>query len=95
MSEDDILRRDVIMSLMCDFELHFGVFEEKYKINFKEYFAKGLKKLEQFLPDNLVVIGDDYMEVTEMGRLLIRNIAMSFDAFLEDDEGKVRYSRTV
>ena len=95
MSDDDILRRDVIMSLMCDFELNFKTFEDKYKINFKEYFAKGLKKLEQFLPDKLVTIEDDSITVTEMGRLLIRNIAMSFDAFLEGDKGKVRYSRTV
>ncbi len=95
MSDDDVLRRDVIMSLMCDFELHFNQFEEKYKINFKEYFAKGLENLKQFVPDNLVTLEDDNIKVTEMGRLLIRNIAMSFDAFLEDDKGKVRYSRTV
>ncbi|VAX26072.1 Coproporphyrinogen III oxidase, oxygen-independent [hydrothermal vent metagenome] len=95
MSDDDVLRRDVIMSLMCDFELYFTTIESKYKINFKEYFAKGLKKLKQFEPDNLVTINDDNIKVTEMGRLLIRNIAMSFDAFLEDDKGKVRYSRTV
>ncbi len=95
MSDDDVLRRDVIMSLMCDFELHFNLFEEKYKINFKEYFAKGLKNIKQFVPDNLVVLEENSIKVTEMGRLLIRNIAMSFDAFLEDDKGKVRYSRTV
>ncbi len=95
MSDDDVLRRDVIMSLMCDFELHFKVFEEKYKIDFEKYFAKGLENLKQFVPDNLVTLEDDSVKVTEMGRLLIRNIAMSFDAFLEDDKGKVRYSRTV
>jgi len=95
MSDDDVLRRDVIMSLMCDFELNFKAVEDEYKINFKEYFAKGLEKLKQFVPDNLVVIEDDNIKVTDMGRLLIRNIAMSFDAFLEEDKGKVRYSRTV
>lgn len=95
MSEDDVLRRDVIMSLMCDFELHFNTFEKKYGINFKEYFSKGLENLKQFVPDNLVTIRNNNIKVTEMGRLLIRNIAMSFDAFLEEDKGKVRYSRTV
>ena len=95
MSDDDVLRRDVIMSLMCDFELHFTQFEEKYKINFNEYFAKGLENIKQFVPDNLVILEDNNIKVTEIGRLLIRNIAMSFDAFLEDDKGKVRYSRTV
>ncbi|MDA3860701.1 MAG: oxygen-independent coproporphyrinogen III oxidase [Melioribacteraceae bacterium] len=95
MSNDDVLRRDVIMRLMCDFELDFKTFEDKYDIVFKEYFSKGLEKLKYFLPDNLVIIEDDNVKVTEMGRLLIRNIAMSFDAFLEDDKGKVRYSRTV
>lgn len=95
MSDDDVLRRDVIMRLMCDFELYFNSIEEKYNIDFKKYFAKGLKNLEKFLPDNLVLINEDGIKVTEMGRLLIRNIAMSFDAFLEEDKGKVRYSRTV
>jgi oxygen-independent coproporphyrinogen-3 oxidase len=95
MSDDDVLRRDVIMSLMCDFELNFNSIEEKYSINFKEYFANGLENLKQFEPDNLVIVDSNKIKVTEMGRLLIRNIAMSFDAFLEKDSGKVRYSRTV
>ncbi len=95
MSEDDVLRRDVIMSLMCDFELQFKTFENKYEINFKNYFSKNLEMVKQFVPDNLVITNDDGIVVTEMGRLLIRNIAMCFDAFLEDDKGKVRYSRTV
>ena len=95
MSDDDVLRRDVIMSLMCDFELKFKTFEDKYGIVFKEYFSKGLEIIKYFVPDSLVVIENDSIKVTEMGRLLIRNIAMSFDAFLEDDKGKVRYSRTV
>ncbi|MBU0475066.1 MAG: oxygen-independent coproporphyrinogen III oxidase [Bacteroidetes bacterium] len=95
MSDDDVLRRDVIMSLMCDFELKFKTFEEKYNINFKKYFANGLEKINQFVSDDLVLVEHDNIKVTEMGRLLIRNIAMCFDAFLEDDKGKVRYSRTV
>ena len=95
MSDDDILRRDVIMTLMCDFELNFNSIEKRYGIDFKKYFANGLAKLKQFELDNLVIVEKDKITVTEMGRLLIRNIAMSFDAFLEDDKGKVRYSRTV
>lgn len=95
MSEDDVLRRDVIMSLMCDFELQFKSFENKYGIIFNEYFSTGLEKVKHFIPDNLVVLNQDSIIVTEMGRLLIRNIAMCFDAFLDEDNGKVRYSRTV
>jgi oxygen-independent coproporphyrinogen-3 oxidase len=83
------------MTLMCDFELNFNSIEQRYGIEFKKYFASGLTKLKQFEPDDLVIIESDKIKVTEMGRLLIRNIAMSFDAFLEDDKGKVRYSRTV
>jgi len=95
MSDGDVLRRDVIMSLMCDFELQFKPFEDKHGIIFKEYFFKSLEKINQFVPDNLVVVENSSIKVTEMGRLLIRNIAMCFDAFLEDDKGKIRYSRTV
>jgi oxygen-independent coproporphyrinogen-3 oxidase len=95
MTDDDILRRDVIMTLMCDFELTFDKIETKYKIDFKKYFAYGLNKLTEFEKDNLVNVSDYKIIVTEQGRLLIRNIAMCFDAFIEKDKGKVRYSRTV
>jgi len=95
LTEDDHIRRFVIMRLMCDFELNFKMIEDKFKIKFKEYFAWGLNNLKEMEKDELVKIENDKLEVTNMGRLLIRNIAMNFDGYIERKEDKARYSRTV
>ena len=95
LSDDDVLRRDVIMKLMCNFELEFKSIEEKYKINFKEYFGWGLNNLKVMEQDELVYINADKIEVTQMGKLLIRNIAMNFDGYIERKEDTAKYSRTV
>jgi oxygen-independent coproporphyrinogen-3 oxidase len=95
LSEDDILRREVIMKLMCNFELEFEQIEEQYKINFKNYFAWGLNNLKEMEKDELVSISDDKIKITNMGKLIIRNIAMNFDGYIERKEDTARYSRTM
>ncbi len=95
LNEDDLIRRYVIMSLMCDFELDFKQVQSNFKINFKEYFAWGLNNLKEMEEDELIKIDENKIEVTGMGRLLIRNIAMNFDGYLERKEDKAKYSRTV
>lgn len=95
LTEDDHLRREVIMKLMCDFELNFADIERKYNIDFKKYFAWGLNNLKEMIEDDLIDMTDDGLKVKNMGRLLIRNIAMNFDGYIERKEDKARYSRTV
>ena len=95
LSEDDRIRRDVIMKIMCDFELNMSSMEEKQGINFSKYFAYGLEALKIFIDDGLVTIDGNMIRISEMGRLLIRNIAMSFDGYIERKEDAGRYSRTV
>lgn len=95
LTEDDQLRRDVIMKLMCNFELNFGEIENTYKIDFKKYFAWGLNNLEEMIDDDLVELTDTGLKVKNMGRMLIRNIAMNFDGYIERKEDKAKYSRTV
>ncbi len=95
LNEDDILRREVVMKLMCNFELEFKPVEEKFKINFKEYFAWGLNNLTEMEKDELVSVSNNKIEVTPMGKLLIRNIAMNFDGYIERKEDTAKYSRTV
>jgi oxygen-independent coproporphyrinogen-3 oxidase len=80
---------------MCNFELDFRQIEEKYKINFKEYFAWGLSNLPEMEKDELVFVNGNKIEVTPMGKLLIRNIAMNFDGYIEHKEDTAKYSRTV
>ncbi len=95
LNDDDVLRRHVITKIMCDFELDIKKVESEFGINFKEYFAAGLNSLKEMIEDDLVSVNDDMIKVTEMGRLLIRNIAMNFDGYIERKEDKAKYSRTV
>jgi len=91
---EDRLRRDVIMSLMCDFRLDFGAVERRYGIEFEEHFADALDQLEALEQDGLLTMGDGAIEITDAGRLLVRNIAMPFDAYLQVDAAR-RFSRTI
>lgn len=95
LTDDDHLRREVIMKLMCDFELDFKKIEDQFKVNFKEYFSWGLNNLKEMQADDLVEISDNSIKVKNMGRMLIRNIAINFDGYIERKEDKAKYSRTV
>jgi len=96
MTEDDQIRKHVIMRLMCDLELEKRVTEERFDIDFDEYFAAPLQQLEQFAEDGLLTLSADRITIVGAGRLLLRNIAMCFDAHL-DSVGKTKpvFSRTV
>jgi oxygen-independent coproporphyrinogen-3 oxidase len=95
LTEDDHIRYDVIMRLMCDFELDFKSIEETFNIKFKEYFKWGLSNLKEMEEDKLIIMNDDGIIVKDMGRLLIRNIAINFDGYIERKEDTAKYSRTV
>ena len=95
LSFDDKVRRFVIMRLMCDFELSFHSVENKFNINFKDYFSKELDTFDEMITDKLVQLNETKIEVTEMGRLLIRNIAMKFDAYIDSSKGAAKYSKTI
>ncbi|HHE55953.1 MAG TPA: coproporphyrinogen III oxidase, partial [Caldithrix abyssi] len=96
LTEDDILRREVITELMCNFYLDKKKIEQKYNLIFDDYFADALEKLVPLQQDGLIELQENYLKVTTMGRLLIRNIAMQFDYYLAKKEGqKPQFSRTV
>lgn len=84
LNRDDILRRAVIMELMCQFKLDINAVEEKYHIafdtDFYEYFARELSELKLLEADGLIRMLPNGIEVTPTGRLLVRNIASIFDA---------------
>ncbi len=96
LSQDDILRQNVIMELMSNFSLNIKRIEENFKINFKDYFADALIALQEFVNDGLLEITDEKIEANQTGAMLIRNIAMPFDAYLQNiPEDKRRFSKTV
>ncbi|NPA51483.1 MAG: oxygen-independent coproporphyrinogen III oxidase [Aquificae bacterium] len=81
LNEDDIIRRDVIMKLMCHFRLIKDEIQRAYNIDFDEYFKSELEELKQLEQDGLINIYPDRIDVTPAGRLLIRNIAVIFDIY--------------
>ncbi len=95
LNDDDVLRREVIMKIMCDFELDFRFIEDKFNIDFEDYFKWGLNNLQEMIDDDLVEIADKKLIVKNTGRLLIRNVAMNFDGYIERKEDNTQYSRTV
>lgn len=97
LTADDHIRRFVITRLMCDFELRKQDVEKRFDIVFDDYFAEALAKLEPMILDGLVEMPNGALEVTEMGQLLVRNIAMAFDKYLGEMEKKntPMFSKTV
>lgn len=94
LTEEDRLRSDVIMRLMCDLALDYEAMSEKWGIVFTDHFADALKQLDEPAADGLIARTATGFQVTERGRFFIRNLAMCFDAYLEP-EREGRYSRTV
>ncbi|AUZ04318.2 MULTISPECIES: oxygen-independent coproporphyrinogen III oxidase [Vitreoscilla] len=82
LTPDDILRRGVIHTLMCQSSLLFEPFEEQYGILFQQYFAEEWPELLQQEEQGLIRIDRDGLDVTPKGRFLIRNVAMVFDRYL-------------
>ena len=95
LSDEDHLRRQVIMRLMCDFALTYEPFETEFNINFKEHFADGLADLQEMVTDKLVELRDDGLTVLPAGRLLIRNIAMVFDEYLQKKKEGSNFSKVI
>jgi oxygen-independent coproporphyrinogen-3 oxidase len=94
LTADDELRRDVIGRLMCHFRLDKAEVGERHGIDFDRHFAAELQRLRPLAEDGLVVDEGQRLEVTPLGRLLVRNVAMAFDAYLGVRPGQ-RFSRTV
>jgi oxygen-independent coproporphyrinogen III oxidase len=94
LTDEDFIRRQTIMRLMCDLGLDYDAMSSALKINFREHFAAELDSLGDMEADGLVARGEKELSVTEAGRLFIRNIAMRFDAYnAAGKEG--RFSRTI
>jgi oxygen-independent coproporphyrinogen-3 oxidase len=92
---DDLARRATIMALMCHFEVSKEAIEQAHLIKFDEYFRRELVELKPFEEAGLVENTADWVTVLPLGKMLVRGIAMCFDAYLRNDERVRRYSRIV
>ena len=90
----DKLRREIIMRVMCDLSLDYAAMSQKLGVNFAEHFADELAALKSFAADGLIHFSQNGFEVTDTGRLFIRNLAMCFDNTLAPS-GERKHSRTI
>jgi len=94
LSEDDFIRREVIMDIMCNLGVDFKKIENMFEIDFKNYFEKELEELKGMEEDGLIKIEEEKIRILPVGRLLIRNVAMVFDAHLRRKR-ELKFSRTI
>jgi oxygen-independent coproporphyrinogen-3 oxidase len=99
LTPDDLLRRSIIQSLMCHFELSIPDIEQAHRIDFKSYFATELAALREMETAGLLSIGTQKLTVATRGRMLVRVIAMAFDRWLREDRERererARYSKVI
>jgi oxygen-independent coproporphyrinogen-3 oxidase len=94
LTDDDLIRRQTIMRIMCDLSLDFAAMSRLLGVKFEDYFAKELASLADLEADGLLKRTPGSILVTDLGRLMIRNIAMHFDAYLAKETER-RYSKTI
>ena len=94
LTDEDILRREVINQLICNFVLRMPVIEKQFGIDFRSYFSKEMDELRPMQEDGLINISNDTITVTPAGKLLIRNICMVFDAYMRAQKEQ-RFSRVI
>ena len=73
LNEEDLIIRRHILNLMCQLETTFTD-----KNTFAEL-PEALEKLKEMQEDGLVELGDNFVKITEKGRVFTRNVAMAFD----------------
>ncbi len=95
LSRDDLLRRAVIMALMCQGRVHFESIELAHLIDMRSHFAAEFEALAPLVEMGLVEIDDDAIEVTPLGWHFVRAVAMVFDRHLRADATRERYSRVI
>ncbi len=94
LTEEDHLRRRTIMRLMCDLELDYANMSELLGLDFESTYAQELDSLKNMEEDGLIHKSATGLTVTELGRLLIRNIAMRFDGY-QNERKEGRFSKTI
>ena len=93
--DDDLLRAAVIQDLMCYDSLSYDDFGARHNVDFREYFANEIKKLKVLEDDDLLELSDAGIGITPKGRLLLRNIAMTFDRYIDLEENEHRFSKAI
>ncbi|MDR2129354.1 MAG: oxygen-independent coproporphyrinogen III oxidase [Burkholderiaceae bacterium] len=94
-TRDDLLRRAVIMAIMCQGEVLFESIESAHLVDFHSYFAPELEQLQTLQAQGLVEVGDAAIRVTAMGWFFVRGVALVFDKYLQADRTRARFSKII
>jgi oxygen-independent coproporphyrinogen-3 oxidase len=94
-NQDDLIRKKVIMSLICQFKLNMKDVSSEFNINFGDYFAAELVDIQPMIEDGLLSRSDNEIRVSSEGRLLIRNICMIFDGHMKSPDLKTKFSKVI
>jgi len=95
LNRDDLLRRAVIMALMCQGRVDFEAIGLAHLIDFSAYFARELERLREFEAMGLLCLSADSIEISDTGWYLVRAIAMVFDKYLQLDRDRARFSKII
>ena len=93
LSRDDLLRRAVIMAIMCQGAVHFESIALAYLVDFGRYFATELEALKPLAEKGMVAVDADSIEVTDTGWFFVRAVAMVFDRHLQANLHLNRFSK--
>ena len=94
-TRDDLVRRAVIMAIMCQGRVEFESIELAHLIRMREYFASELDRLAPMVGEGLIEIDDHSIQVTALGWYFVRGVAMVFDRYIHADQSRARFSRII
>jgi oxygen-independent coproporphyrinogen III oxidase len=93
LTHDDMLRRTVIMALMCQGGFQYEDINQSYLINFKDYFSDAFEELKKLASLGFLEMNENSLQVTQRGWFFVRAIAMLFDKYLQADQNRTRFSK--
>ena len=95
LSRDDLVRRAVIMAVMCQGHVAYESIELAFLLDFKQYFSQELIALQKLAEQGLVTVDDAGIHVTDMGWFFVRAVAMVFDRYLQTDRTRAKFSKII
>ncbi len=95
LSRDDLVRRNIIMALMCQGHVSIESIEMAHLMDFRKTFASEMVELSEMQDRGLVKLEGDAIHVTEQGWYFVRAVAMVFDRYLRADQDRTRFSKII
>ena len=95
LTRDDLIRRTVIMAIMCQGEVEYETINLAYMIEFRQYFARELDDLKRLQGEGRVEVDAQRLQVTDQGWYFVRGVAMVFDKYLQANLSRTRFSKII